>query len=65
MRRRDLIRANELQPRDMRRIDPSMSITRTSPSLVPKEKVLLVNVGGVRAITSAEGCLLFEPGSPR
>ncbi|CAG9467359.1 unnamed protein product [Pedinophyceae sp. YPF-701] len=63
VRRRDVLRANGLQPRDLRRIDPSMSITKTSPSLTPKGKVLLINVGGVRIITSAEKALLFEPTS--
>ncbi|DBA94685.1 TPA: hypothetical protein ACH3X1_002247 [Trebouxia sp. C0004] len=61
VKRRDLLRANHLQPRDLRRIDPSLSITKTSPNISVKEHCLLVNLGGVRAIITAHSCLLFEP----
>ena len=63
VRRRDLIRAHSLQPRDLRRVDPSLGPTKTSPSVTIKEECVLVNVGGVRAIITADRCLLFEPGS--
>ena len=63
VRRRDLLRANRLQPRDLRRIDPSLSLTKTSPNITVRDEVLLINLGGVRAIVGAERCLLFEPGS--
>lgn len=63
VRRRDLLRGYCLQPRDLRRIDPSLTPTKTSPSVTIKEQALLVNMGGVRAIISAGKCLLFEPNS--
>jgi hypothetical protein len=63
VKRRDLLRANGLQPRDLRRVDPSLSLTRTAPSITVKESVLLINLGGVRAIIGANKCLLFEPAS--
>ncbi|GLC35801.1 hypothetical protein PLESTB_000495700 [Pleodorina starrii] len=61
VRRRDLLREHRLQPRDLRRIDPSIDFTKTSPSITIKEDVLLLNLGGVRAIVTAEKALLFEP----
>ncbi|KAG2442877.1 hypothetical protein HXX76_002956 [Chlamydomonas incerta] len=63
VRRRDLLREHRLQPRDLRRIDPSIDFTKTSPSITIKEDVLLLNLGGVRAIVTAEKALLFEPNS--
>ncbi|PNW85027.1 hypothetical protein CHLRE_03g168600v5 [Chlamydomonas reinhardtii] len=53
VRRRDLLREHRLQPRDLRRIDPSIDFTKTSPSITIKEDVLLLNLGGVRAIVTA------------
>ena len=50
VKRRDLLRANGLQPRDLRRIDPSQSLTKTSPNITVKEAVLLTNLGGVRCV---------------
>jgi len=64
LRRRDLIRQFDLLPRDLRRIDPTLSVTRTSPTLMPREKVLLVNVAGVRLIITADTTLVFEPSNP-
>ncbi|KXZ56683.1 hypothetical protein GPECTOR_1g615 [Gonium pectorale] len=63
VRRRDLLREHRLQPRDLRRIDPSIDFTKTSPSITIKENVLLLNLGGVRAIVTAEKALLLEPNS--
>jgi len=54
VRRRDLLREHVLQPRDLRRVDPSVDVAKTSPSIAVKENVLLVNLGGVRC-----GCLLL------
>lgn len=48
VRRRDLLREHMLQPRDLRRVDPSVDVSKTSPSIAVKENVLLVNLGGVR-----------------
>lgn len=66
VRRRDLLRANGLQPRDLRRIDPSMTNAKAvqGQTLWVKDEVLLINMGGVRLIASAERALLFEPNSP-
>ena len=63
VRRRDLIRTHGLQPRDLRRVDPSLSPTKSSPSIAIKEDCVLVNIGGIRAIITADKCLLFEPSS--
>ncbi|KAL4420840.1 hypothetical protein ABPG75_010496 [Micractinium tetrahymenae] len=64
VRRRDLIRAHGLQPRDLRRVDPSLSPTKVSPSVTIKEECVLLNIGGVRAVVTEDKCLLFEPNSP-
>lgn len=48
VRRRDVLREHKLQPRDLRRIDPSVDFTKTSPSITIKENVLMLNLGGVR-----------------
>ena len=48
VKRRDLLRAHGLQPRDLRRIDPSLSLTKTSPNIAVKDSVVLLNLGGVR-----------------
>ena len=47
IKRRDLLRAHKLQPRDLRRFDPSMGINK-SADITIKESVLLVTLGGVR-----------------
>jgi hypothetical protein len=63
-KRRDLIRAHGLQPRDLRRLDPTLGPSGgRGPSLTVKDEAVLINVGGVRAIMTAERCLLFEPES--
>ena len=49
VKRRDLLRSNGLQPRDLRRIDPSLSLTKTSPNVTVKETCILINLGGVRS----------------
>ncbi len=48
VRRRDLLREYGLQPRDLRRVDPSQDFTKTAPSIAIKENVLLLNLGGIR-----------------
>ncbi|GAB4819983.1 hypothetical protein N2152v2_007029 [Parachlorella kessleri] len=64
VKRRDLIRAHGLQPRDLRRVDPSLSPTKQSPNVTIKEECVLINIGGIRAVITADKCLLFEPSSP-
>jgi hypothetical protein len=63
VKRRDLLREFQLQPRDLRRVDPAIDFTKTSPSITIKESVLLLNLGGIRAIVIADKALLFEPNS--
>lgn len=63
VRRRNLINTYGLQLRDLRRVDPSLSPMKTSPSISIKEDCVLINVGGVRALITADICLLFEPSS--
>ncbi len=65
MRRRDLLREHRLQPRDLRRIDPSIDFTKTSPSITIKEDVLLLNLGGVRCARSWAGRAPCNPISPK
>lgn len=49
VKRRDLLRGIRLQPRDLRRIDPSLgSLTKPTPNITVKENALLVHLGGVR-----------------
>jgi hypothetical protein len=55
IKRRDLLREHHLQPRDLRRIDPSIDFTKTSPSITLKEDVLLLNLGGVRSVRRSYG----------
>ncbi|MEW5303380.1 MAG: hypothetical protein WDW36_006080 [Sanguina aurantia] len=64
-RRRDLLREHRLQPRDLRRIDPTVdNAAKASPSISIKENTLLLCLGGIRAIVTAEKALVFEPTSP-
>jgi len=65
VRRRDLIKANYLQPRDLRRIDPHMALSRTlqGQTLLVKEMIMIINIGGVKILCSAEKALLFDPSS--
>ena len=53
IKRRDLLRAHKLQPRDLRRFDPSLGLNKSSDITI-KENVLLVTLGGVR-------CLIHRP----
>lgn len=49
VKRRDLLRGIGLQPRDLRRIDPSLgSLTKPTPNIAVKETALLIHLGGVR-----------------
>lgn len=60
-RRRDLLREYKLLPRDLRRIDPAVEGSRTPASIITKDNVILMCLGGVRAIVTGEKALLFEP----
>ena len=65
IKRRDLLRRNRLLPRDLRRIDPSLSVVKTSPSINIKDHALLINLGGVRCAPQSVdfafvvGCLVL------
>ena len=61
LKRRDLLRSFALAPRDLRRIDPHLSFTRSSPVLTIKDNVLLVQLSGVRLIITAQSALLLDP----
>ena len=61
LKRRDLLRLFTLDPRDLRRIDPNLQFTRSSPSMYVKENVLLVQVSGVRLIITAQTALILDP----
>eukprot|EP00191_Tetraselmis_sp_GSL018_P013445 CAMPEP_0177587082 /NCGR_PEP_ID=MMETSP0419_2-20121207/5438_1 /TAXON_ID=582737 /ORGANISM="Tetraselmis sp., Strain GSL018" /LENGTH=569 /DNA_ID=CAMNT_0019077061 /DNA_START=238 /DNA_END=1946 /DNA_ORIENTATION=- len=63
VKRRDLLRAHKLQPRDFRRIDPSLSVGRSIYSVAIREGCLLIALGGVRLIVAEDRALLFEPSS--
>lgn len=63
VKKRDLLRVQGLAPRDLRRLDPSLSATKTADTLVVKDEVMVINLGGVRAIVAADYALLFEPDS--
>jgi len=65
VKRRDLLRAHNIQPRDLRRIDPSLSVGKSIYSISVRENCLLIAVGGVRLIVAADRALLFEPASNR
>jgi len=63
LKRRDLLRCYDLQPRDLRRVDPSKS-DAGSPSLSVRDEAILISLGGMRGIISAEKAIIFEPDSP-
>lgn len=61
--RRVVLRETGLPARDLRRIDPALSLTTSAPSLRVSDRVLLLNVASVRLIVSHDHALLFEPNS--
>lgn len=62
LKRRDLLRHYDLQPRDLRRIDPALA--DTSPCLSVRDNAILISLGGMRGIISANKAIIFEPDSP-
>lgn len=64
LKRRELLRRTGLPARDLRRIDPALSLTTSAPSLLVSDQVLLINLGQVRLIVANDHALLFEPRSP-
>lgn len=63
LRRREVLRRTGLPARDLRRIDPMLSLTTSAPSLRVSDRVLLLNLGAVRCIVGHDHALLFEPTS--
>jgi hypothetical protein len=61
LKRRDLLRLFTLDPRDLRRIDPNLQFTRSSPTMYVKDNVLLVQLAGVRLIITAQTALVLDP----
>eukprot|EP00884_Botryococcus_braunii_P004085 jgi/Botrbrau1/13678/Bobra.0378s0009.2 len=58
-KRRDLLKDYRLQPRDIRRIEPLLSLVKSSSTITVKENVILFNVGGLRLIIAADMMLVF------
>jgi magnesium transporter len=54
-----------LQPRDLRRIDPSLSVGKSIYSIAVRDGCMLMALGGVRLIVAGDCALLFEPNSDR
>jgi hypothetical protein len=48
LKRRELLRCTGLPARDLRRIDPALSLTTSAPTLLVSDTVLLINLGQVR-----------------
>lgn len=61
LKRRDLLRLFSLDPRDLRRIDPHLQFTKSSPTMYVKENVVLVQLAGVRLIITAHTALVLDP----
>eukprot|EP00210_Caulerpa_lentillifera_P009497 g9057.t1 len=64
VKRRDLLRAHGLKPRDLRRIDPAWEKPQSAHSIVIKDSAFLVSLLGVRCLVTEERLLLFDPESP-
>lgn len=56
VKRRDLLRENRLQPRDLRRIDPAIDFTKTGPSITIKVGVRGAERGAGARRQSAGSC---------
>merc|ERR1711972_1001226 len=65
LKRRDLIKTKYLHPRDLRRIDPQITQTKTlqGQTLLVKNLILIINIGCVKILCSSNKALLFEPNS--
>ncbi|XP_062105197.1 magnesium transporter MRS2-11, chloroplastic [Humulus lupulus] len=58
--RRQLLKSSGLRPRDIRSVDPSLSLTNSAPSLLVREHAILLNLGSLRAIAMQEQVLIFD-----
>jgi hypothetical protein len=58
LKRRELLRETGLPARDLRRIDPALSLTTSAPTLLVSDSVLLINLGQVRRVHhGVRGCV--------
>lgn len=64
LKRRDLLRLFALDPRDLRRIDPNLQYTRSSPTLYVRDNLILAQLAGARLIITASTSLLLDPHCP-
>ena len=63
VKRKEILRQQRLQARDLRRVDSSLGGAKDQPSLVLREQCMLINLGGVKGIVTREGMIVFEPDS--
>lgn len=61
VKRRDLLRAHGLKPRDLRCIEPLWDKPQSAHSFVIKNSAFLVSLFGVRCLVSEDQLLLFDP----
>mmetsp|Transcript_4259 Transcript_4259/g.6348 ORF Transcript_4259/g.6348 Transcript_4259/m.6348 type:complete len:508 (-) Transcript_4259:11-1534(-) len=58
--RRTLLRTSGLRPRDLRRVDPSLSLSTSGPDIAIRDNMLLINIGAVRAIVTNTSAIIFN-----
>ncbi|GJP53417.1 hypothetical protein CLOM_g12564, partial [Closterium sp. NIES-68] len=58
--RRQLLKLSGLTQRDVRRIDPSLWVTNSMPAILVRDSAILLNLGSLRAISTAETVLIFD-----
>jgi len=58
--RRTLLRLSGLRPRDLRRVDPSLSLSTAGPDISTRENMMLINIGDVKAIVTNTSALIFK-----
>jgi len=64
--RRQLLRATGLQPRELRRIDPAMTLTTSAPTLVVLQHAVLLHAGpAVRIAIFKDHAVLFNVHDPK
>jgi magnesium transporter len=61
--RRTILRETGVAGRDLRRVDPSLHVTTSNPSIVVSGRALLINLAGVRLVTKGTFCFLLDPDS--
>ncbi|MCO5597982.1 hypothetical protein L7F22_052071 [Adiantum nelumboides] len=58
--RRLLLKTSGLRLRDIRSVDPSLWVTNAAPALLIRDQAILLNLGSLRAIASADSVLVFD-----